>query len=133
MMKDRLIADHMTSSPRTIDADSPLELSQRILRENNIRHLPVVKNGKLVGILSDRNVKTALASAGGETFLAADAMMPDVFAVAANTDLTVVLDQMAEEKYGSAIIQNEAGTVLGIFTTVDACRLLSNLLKQQQT
>lgn len=79
MNGNRFIADHMTPSPHTIDADSPLELAQRILRENNIRHLPVVKNGKLVGILSDRNVKTALASAGGETFLVEDAMMPDVF------------------------------------------------------
>ena len=130
-MKDRLIAHHMTSSPQTIDADSPLELAQRVLRENNIRHLPVVKDGKLVGILSDRNVKTALASAGGETFRVSDAMMPDVFAVPANTDLTVVLDHMAEEKYGSVVVQDEDGKLVGIFTTVDACRLLSDLLKQQ--
>lgn len=132
MIKNHLIADHMTSSPHTIDADSPLGLAQRILRDNNIRHLPVVKNGNLVGILSDRNVKTALASAGGETFLVADAMMPDVFTVPANTDLTVVLDEMAEEKYGSVVVQDEDGKLAGIFTTVDACRLLSHLLQQQK-
>lgn len=56
-------------------------------------------------MLSDRNVKEALASPGGEKFLVEDAMMPDVFAVRADAELSTVLEEMAEEKYGCALIQ----------------------------
>ncbi len=37
--------------------------------------------------------------------------------------------RMAEEKYGCAVIQGENGSVEGIFTTVDACRALRELLE----
>ncbi|MBI4524098.1 MAG: CBS domain-containing protein [Deltaproteobacteria bacterium] len=128
MKQKHFIADYMTRSPRTISADVPLETAQSVLRENNIRHLPVIKDGKLAGILSDRNVKIALAYPGGERFVVEDAMIPDVFAVLANTDLAMVVEKMAEEKYGSAVILDAEGDVAGIFTMVDACRALSRLL-----
>ena len=40
--------------------------AQQIFREHDIRHLPVLDGEKLVGMLSDRNLKEALASPGGE-------------------------------------------------------------------
>jgi len=83
-------------------------------------------------MLSDRNLKEALASPGGEKFLVEDAMMPDVFAVRPDTELSTVVEAMAAEKYGCALIQEKDGRVVGVFTTVDACRLLAELLKDKK-
>jgi acetoin utilization protein AcuB len=124
-----LIKECMTKSPRTVAIDMPLLQAQEILREHDIRHLPVLDGGKLVGLLSDRNLKTALASPGGESFLVRDAMMPDVFAVDPGAELVTIIEEMAKEKYGCAVIQEKGGNVLGVFTTVDACRLLAEHLK----
>jgi acetoin utilization protein AcuB len=127
-----LISEFMTKSPYTAAVDMPLLEAQEILREHDIRHLPVLDGEKLVGMLSDRNLKEALASPGGEKFLVEDAMMPDVFAVSPDTELATVVEEMAAEKYGCALIQEKDGKVIGVFTTVDACRLLAELLKDKK-
>lgn len=127
-----LISEFMTKSPYTAAVDMPLLEAQEILREHDIRHLPVLDGEKLVGMLSDRNLKEALASPGGEKFLVEDAMMPDVFAVSPDTELSTVVEEMAAEKYGCALIQEKDGKVIGVFTTVDACRLLAELLKDKK-
>ena len=44
----------MTPAPRTIGFDIPLEKDREMIHEHKIRHLPVLKGGKLVGILSER-------------------------------------------------------------------------------
>lgn len=65
-------------------------------------------------------------------FLVEDAMMPDVFAVRPDTELATVVEAMAAEKYGCAPIQEKDGRVVGVFTTVDACRLLAELVKEKK-
>jgi acetoin utilization protein AcuB len=127
-----LIKECMTKSPYTVSVDTPLLTARELLSEHAIRHLPVLDEKRLVGILSDRNLKQALASPGGERFLVADAMMPDVFAVSPDTELAMVVEEMAKEKYGSAVIQEQDGKVVGVFTTIDACRLLVELLKDKK-
>ena len=59
-------------------------------------------------------------------------MMPDVFAVSPDTELSTVVEAMAAEKYGCALIQEKDGRVVGVVTTVDACRLLAELLKDKK-
>jgi acetoin utilization protein AcuB len=129
-MKSKKVAiqDVMTRSPHTVGVDIPLVKAKEMFREHGIRHLPVLQRGKLVGMLSDRNVKEALNSPGFETFLVEDAMIPGVFAVQRDTSLIDVLDAMAEEKYGSTVVLDEEDKVIGVFTTVDACRVLSQHL-----
>jgi len=46
----------------TIDQDNSLEDAIKLLKKHNIRRLPVLKNGKLVGIVTDRDLKKASAS-----------------------------------------------------------------------
>jgi acetoin utilization protein AcuB len=124
-----LIKEHMTKSPFSVTAGTPLLEAREILRQRNIRHLPVLDGEKLVGILPDLNLKQALALPGGEKFLVEDAMMPDVFAVSPDTELCTVVEKMAEEKYSCAVVREGDGKVAGVFTTVDACRLLAQYLE----
>lgn len=49
------IADVMTRTPVTIDAEQPFGVALLIMQEGGFRHLPVVTDGELVGIVSSRN------------------------------------------------------------------------------
>lgn len=122
------VREFMTKAPHTIGADITVHKAQEIMREFQIRHLPVQYGGKLVGVLSDRNIKTALASSLADKFKVEDIMMPDPFVVEADARLDDVVNAMAEEKYGCTIVREDS-KVVGIFTTVDACRALRQVLE----
>jgi acetoin utilization protein AcuB len=95
------------------------------MRSKNIRHLPVIENERLVGIVSDRDLKAAMSLPQSKQLSLSDIMTTDVFAVPSHMTLTHVAQQMAERKLGSVLIVNDANEVIGIFTTTDALNLLA--------
>lgn len=123
------IQKYMSTTPHSIGIDQPLSLAHEFMRKNAIRHLPVLDGGKLVGMLTDRDLHLveSLAGVDPHKVLVEDAMSPTVYSVTPDLPLDDVVSTMAEHKYGSAVVmQNEK--VVGIFTTVDACRTLAELL-----
>lgn len=55
------VKDVMTRKPYTIDPDAPIETATAVMRDRGVRHLPVVNDaGKLVGMISDRDVRDAV-------------------------------------------------------------------------
>lgn len=121
------VSKYMTPSPRTIAKSDTLAKALETMREHHIRHLPVVHGQKLVGVLSDRDVKLlrTLRAVDPNTQTVEDAMTPHVYAVPADEPLDRVAAEMAEHKYGSAVVMN-GETIAGIFTTVDALVALSD-------
>ncbi|MBU0484924.1 MAG: CBS and ACT domain-containing protein [Proteobacteria bacterium] len=57
-----LIKDWMAKEVMTVDENTSLMRATRIMKESNIRRLPVVSHGKLIGIVTDRDVKDASPS-----------------------------------------------------------------------
>jgi acetoin utilization protein AcuB len=112
----------MTRSPHTIGVDQPLARARALMQEHHIRHLPVLSGGKLVGILSDRDLAlVATLRADEERVPVSEAMTPDPEALTPETSLEWVAAEMAERRIGSVVVM-EHGHVVGIFTTVDALR-----------
>jgi len=54
------VADVMTCGPRVIGPDRPIREALRLMQEGGFRRLPVVEAGRLVGILSDRDLRQAM-------------------------------------------------------------------------
>ena len=54
-----LVGRRMTRNPKTVGPDDPLTLAADLMRNFRINHLPVVEEGKLVGILSDTDLRNA--------------------------------------------------------------------------
>ncbi|HEX7480380.1 MAG TPA: CBS domain-containing protein [Polyangiales bacterium] len=52
----------MTASPRTIEHDSRVSEAMDLMEGTGIRHLPVVRDGKLAGLLTERHLRDALPS-----------------------------------------------------------------------
>ncbi len=125
------VSHYMTSQPFTIGRRASLAKAHRIMREHDIRHLPVLEGGQLVGVVSrgDLHLLESLASVPLDAVDVEEAMTPMPYAVSGKTPMHEVVDIMVQHKYGCAVIVDAAGMVEGIFTTVDAMQALVNLLR----
>lgn len=120
------VAEFMTKSPHTIGDDQPVARAHEIMRDHKIRHLPVLHGGKLVGVISlgDLHLIETLGDSDPEKIAVEEAMTPDPYVVQPDADLREVAAEMADHKYGTAIVAK--GTkIVGIFTTTDALRALT--------
>lgn len=123
------IQKYMTTSPHSVGKDQTLAQAHRFLRDERIRHLPVLDGGTLVGMVTERDLALieTLEGVDATKVTVEDAMSTEVYSVSPDAPLNEVVLEMAEKKYGSAVVvQNHK--VVGIFTTVDACRALGELL-----
>jgi len=123
---------YMTRQPWTIRKDATMAQAHSMMRAHAIRHLPVLDGGKLVGIVSQRDLHLieTLPGSDPETVTVEEAMVSDVYVVGPNEPVDVVVDHMADHKQGSAVVVDRRGTVEGIFTTVDALQVLAEVLRK---
>ena len=128
-MSSYRIDDQMVRHPIVIPPDAFVEDALLIMNENDLRHLPVVLDDELIGIVSERDLKSAERAYGA--LLVSDIMTRNLFVVRRNTPVADVAREMAAGKFGSALIVNDEGRIDGIFTTTDALRMLSDLLDDQ--
>lgn len=126
------IGQVMTRGPWVIDDDAPLRQARSLMVDHEIHHLPVVRRGALVGVLSDRDVKRALDPDLGlppkDELFVRDVCVFDAYTVPPDQPLDLVLRAMASRHIGSALVI-EHGRLLGILTAGDACRLLADFLQ----
>ena len=103
--------------------------AHRLMRQRRARHLPVLAQGRLVGIVSagDLHLLEGLTDVDPDRVRVEEAMTPAPYCVNPDTPLDEVVDVMAGNKYGCALVV-DAERVVGIFTTVDACRAFAELL-----
>lgn len=123
------IQHYMTTSPHSIGVDQTLAHAHKVMREHKIRHLPVLVGGKLVGMVTERDLHLVetLRDVDPKSVKVEDAMAATVYSVSPDAPLDEVVSEMAQNKYGSAVVLQN-GKVVGIFTTVDVCRTLAELL-----
>lgn len=122
----------MSPSPISIESSQPLVEAHRLMRQKRLRHLPVLSKGHLVGVVSagDLYLLQTLDGVDPERVSVQEAMTAEPYHVPPDAPLDEVVDVMAGNKYGCALVV-ESGTVIGIFTTVDALEVLARVLRSQ--
>lgn len=127
------ISEFMTRETKTIQPSTSVGEAYALMRKNRIRHLPVIAGGKVVGILSHRDLLKieALANIDRSKDPVSDAMTIDPYIVPPEEPLVSVVSVMALRKLGSAVIV-ESGKVAGIFTTTDALHAFAMMLRSSQ-
>lgn len=122
----------MSPAPHTIGPTSSLSKAIKTMREQQVRHLPVVERGQVVGVLSQRDIliMESLPGVNPTEVRVEEAMVRDVFTANPETPVGEVVETMIERKLGSTIV-TEGGRVVGVFTTIDALRALHDRLERR--
>lgn len=135
-----LVRSRMTAKVLTVTPATKLGEALRITREKNIRHLPVVENGRLLGIVTDRDLRLAAPPvwaagtdfddlrAAFETKTVADVMTVQ-HAIIATTEMTPIEDAarlLYEHKIGCVPVM-DGDELVGILTETDVMRAFVEL------
>jgi acetoin utilization protein AcuB len=123
----------MTPTPHTIGPTRSLAAARKIMVANQVRHLPVLDGGRIVGLLSERDLflVESLPGVNPTDVRVEEAMVQNVFTVAPDAPIGDVVATMIERKLGSTVI-SEGEQVVGVFTTIDALQALAELLAKPQ-
>lgn len=124
----------MTSFPYFVDSDDPVGRLEKMMDDRGIRHLPVQEKGKIVGIVSERDLHHRLpriaAPEEKARLRARDIMIANPYTVGFNTPLSEVVAQMALRHIGSVIVTRK-GKLAGILSAMDVCRIFAEYLDNQ--
>lgn len=128
------VSERMKKDIITVTPETTLSEALRIVRDKKIRHLPVVAEGKLVGIVTDRDLKKV--SASDATTLSVwelnylldrvkigDFMVREVISVSPDTAIDEAAELMIAHRIGSLPVVEE-GKVVGILTETDLVETL---------
>lgn len=134
-----IVKTWMTTDVITVHEDTPMMRASIIMKEKNIRALPVVdKKGKLVGIVTDRDLRSASPSKirglniHEMSYLLSRVKIKDIMTgdlVFVRPDETVELAAvlMRENKISSLPVINDKGSLIGIITQTDIFKVLINI------
>ncbi len=124
------IGEVMTAGPFTIGRAQTLAAAHALMREHAVRHLPVLDAGKVVGMVSMRDLYLleTLRDVNPAEVAVEEAMATDLYVVDPSAPVVAVAAHMAEHKLGSVVVASPNGTPLGVFTSVDALHLLARAL-----
>jgi acetoin utilization protein AcuB len=125
----------MTKDVITVDVNDSMQDAAKLIRKHKIKRLPVMENGKLVGIVTDRDLKRASASDVTTLeihellFLISEIKISDIMT---KDPITIPLDYtideaaqiLLEHKLSGAPVVDDKGQVAGVITQTDIFRVL---------
>jgi len=135
--KEGVVREIMMGSPVTLKPGDTLDLANDVISLGRIRHIPVLDDGRLVGLLSERDLIGAAAnqifglkqkskSALLKTVLIKDVMKKKVITVTPNMNIKDAAHLMATKKIGCVPVVTE-GALVGLLTTTDILRYVESL------
>jgi acetoin utilization protein AcuB len=129
LVRDSMTREVVTLSPQTTAAEA-----LALCREKGIRHLPVMEEGRLAGIVSDRDLRSATPALGDSARAEArqriqvwGVMVRDVLTAHPEDPIEQAANTMRENKIGCLPVL-EAGELVGILTTSDVMEALVYLI-----
>lgn len=123
------VGDFMTRDLVTVREDDDLALADSILRLGGIRHLPVVQEGRITGLVTQRDLLRSAAQRSHKTTKAADIMVREVVTVRPDTSLVQAAKIMLANKFGCLPVAEEDGRLVGIITESDFVRFAADMVQ----
>ncbi|GMV79186.1 MAG: hypothetical protein AMXMBFR7_03700 [Planctomycetota bacterium] len=137
------ISEIMRAPAKTISPEAGLDRALVMMRQQRIRHLPVVENGQLVGLITDRDLRLSMVESEGPEkhppgmYLPAltkvrTVMIQDVLVTYPEDPVPEKAQLMAEKKIGCLpVLEPGSRKVIGIVTETDLLKFLARLLKEK--
>jgi CBS domain-containing protein len=128
----------MSSDLVTLDADATLGVADDLMKLKRIRHLPVLRDGRLVGLITQRDLFLAGVSSvlnfrkpAEKEWLGRiripEVMTTDLITVAPDTEIEEAVARMLEHKIGCLPVV-AAGKLIGLFSETDCLHYLQRIL-----
>lgn len=115
---DPTVEGHMSEHPTTLAGTSTLEEAAAAMRANDVRHLPVMENGELAGIVSDRDLRRAWGCGRPADLAVEEVMVREPQTVPPDTPMSEAARKMAERKISALpVVQDDE--LVGILTITD--------------
>jgi CBS domain-containing protein len=133
------VVDVMTTHPLTVSLTDTIGQADELMNTNRIRQLPVVEAKRLVGIVTDRDIRSFLSGSLLETPVARERALASAvreiittepITVSPDDDLQEAVEIMIEEKIGGIPVVDEPEGLVGIVTYVDILRCFLNRLQE---
>lgn len=139
-----IVQEYMTPNPITVDATTTVAKAHRIMQEKGVRHLPVLNDGRLVGIVTMTDILEASSTSSIESnrlnvfdpsYLAGTRpvetlMTPEPVTITPDATVLEAADLMFQHDIGSLPVV-KVDNVIGIITETDVFHLVVRMLAQQ--
>lgn len=135
-----IVRDIMTANPRCVEVTDEIDAAIEVLYELDVRHVPVVDGGVLVGMLSDRDLRTYRLPTRIEMSNpnkaeqrrqepVSDIMHADVQTVGAEDSVSEIIRLMIDHKFGAVPVVDELdGRLVGIVSYLDVLTAVEDLV-----
>jgi len=133
------VVDVMSKDPLTVRRSETVGQADELMSENKIRQIPVVEAKELVGIITDRDIRSFLSASLLESPEArekafhthvSEIMTTEPFTLSPDDDLQEAVELLIDEKIGGIPVVDEAEGLVGIVTYVDVLRCFLNRLQE---
>lgn len=142
-MATPIVREHMTPNPITIDQTVAVAKAHRIMQENGVRHLPIVHENRLVGIVTLSDILEASAPDSKRfdlfkpsymlaTLPMEELMTPDPVTISPDDTVLEAADLMFQHDIGSLPVVEE-NNVIGIITETDIFHLVVRMLAERES
>lgn len=138
---DRIkVVDAMRREPLTVNPSETVGQADEIMTDNRFRQLPVVQDGELIGIITDRDIRSFLSGSlltnleAREKALStkvSEIMTPEPLTLSPDDDLQEAVELFIEEKIGGIPVVDAVEGLVGIVTYVDLLRCFLERLQEE--
>ncbi|MBF6647399.1 MULTISPECIES: CBS domain-containing protein [unclassified Methylobacter] len=139
------VKELMTSKVFTVEQQDLIDRAFFLIHYEKIRHLPVVKKGKVVGMVSDRDLYKALGPKNNPNVIETgvtemhvipkkvqNIMRRGVLTVTPDTYASEAAALMADNKVGALPVVNKDDKLVGILSATDILRVFSTIEKTNE-
>jgi acetoin utilization protein AcuB len=136
-------ADIMTRNPVVVDITATVQDVADVMFGAEVRHVPVVEQGTLVGMVSDRDLRSYLLPRPEQIIRAADArarleadvrmvMRTDMLTVTPETPVAAIIDLLLQEHIGAVpVLQSASHALLGMVSYIDVLRVARTFFSEK--
>jgi acetoin utilization protein AcuB len=137
------VSQYMSAKVVTVAPDTGIREAFFIMKEHSIRHLPVIENKQLVGIISDRELRRpnwvdeahdiSHVYYLDDNMAVSDVMIRNVLVLHTYDTLRKAVKLLLENNIGAAPVLDKTSDIVGMLSAVDLLRALNDLIDEQAT
>ena len=136
-------ADIMTRNPVVVDSTATVQDVADVMLGTEVRHVPVVEQGTLVGMVSDRDLRSYLLPRPEQIIRPDDArarlaanvgmvMRTDMLTVTPEVPVTAIIDLLLQERIGAVpVLQSASHALLGMVSYIDVLRVARTFFSEE--